>query len=394
MTQSPGIDVLVVAHSLFTAINRRPYNLLRQQFGWSIEMAIPKRLPAITRTADHPSAEDSPIHWVRTAGSTNNRYWTFDGLATVLGQRRPRAIVLEGEPDSRLALELGRWCARNQGRLIVVSNENDLPPVIEAILRGNVKPALRSLRARLVSRLSRGRIDYVLAICRDGVEAMTSLGFSGRISQMPLGFEPSVFFPDLTARASVRQTYNLPDTVIAYVGRLVPIKGVHVLLEALKDLGDLPWQFLIDDFFAEPGAYSQKIRSIIESSPILMQRTVRFTADHEQVARFMNAADIVVAPSIWKEQYGRVAPEAMACGCAVVVARAGALPDLVADAGVVVPQNDPIALARALRELIISPDRRAAIGRAAAERALAHLSINEQVASLDYCLRELIRAPV
>jgi glycosyltransferase involved in cell wall biosynthesis len=394
MTQSQRIDVLVVAHSLFTAINRRPYNRLRQQFGWAIEMSIPERLPSIERTVDVQGVEDCPIHWVRAVGSNNNRYWTFDGLRTVLRERRPRAIILESEPDSRLALELGRWSARNGGRLILVSNENDVPPVIEAVLGGNVKSALRSLRARLVSWITKKNIDHVIAICHDGAEAMTSLGFAGRISQMPLGFEPSVFFPDLAARALARREYNLQDTVIAYVGRLVPIKGVHVLLEALERLGDLPWHFLIDDFFADPGAYSRRIRTTIETSSILTERTVRFTADHEQVARFMNAADVVVVPSIWKEQYGRVAPEAMACGCAVVVSRAGALPELVGDTGVVVPQNDPTALARVLRELIVSPDRRAALGRAASQRALAHLSINEQAACLDRCLRGLITRPI
>ena len=103
----------------------------------------------------------------------------------------------------------------------------------------------------------------------------------------------------------------------------------------------------------------------------------------------MRAADIVAVPSIVKEQYGRVAPEAMACGCAVVVSDIGALPELVDDAGVIVPPHDIDALAVTIGNLMANPQRRAALGSRAQARARAELSLERQSALLDLLFRRI-----
>ena len=104
--------------------------------------------------------------------------------------------------------------------------------------------------------------------------------------------------------------------------------------------------FLIDDFGHNAATMGWLDRAIDEAG--IRDRTVTFTALHDAMPNYMRAADIVVMPSIIKEQYGRVAPEAMACETAVIVSDAGALPELVGDAGIIVPQGDVVALAKAL----------------------------------------------
>lgn len=385
------IDILVVAHAPFTAINRRPYAELARR-GWSVEMAIPRRLPFEAREAGPATPDDPPIHWVTTAGSINSRYWSFPELASLLQARRPRMVILENEPDSRIAQALARWSLAHRARLLLISNENDLPPVLPALMAGRWKPALRALRSRIMVAPSRGGIDHVFSICDDGVEAMSRLGLGGRVSKVPLGFDPAVFHPDAEARSEVRAQLGVTEPVVAYIGRMTPIKGVHLLLDALDQLGDRSWRFLIDDAFQGPGDYARKIRARIEASDVLRKRTLSFAANHVEVARYMNAADIVVAPSIWKEQYGRVAPEAMACGKAVIVSDAGALPELVGDAGVVTPMGDVVALAAAIGELLDHPAKREELGAAAAQRALAELSLPRQIDCMDAVLRRLSTA--
>ena len=77
--------------------------------------------------------------------------------------------------------------------------------------------------------------------------------------------------------------------------------------------------------------------------------------------------DVVVIPSLptpnWLEQFCRVAVEAMACGVPIVASRSGALPEVVGDAGVLVPPNDPTSLAAALQKLASDPDHGYSCGR-------------------------------
>jgi len=68
-------------------------------------------------------------------------------------------------------------------------------------------------------------------------------------------------------------------------------------------------------------------------------------------------ATITVVPSIY-EGFGLPAAEAMACGCPVVCTTAGALPEVVGDAGIMVPPTDVHALADAIDSLMENPDRR------------------------------------
>jgi glycosyltransferase involved in cell wall biosynthesis len=87
---------------------------------------------------------------------------------------------------------------------------------------------------------------------------------------------------------------------------------------------------------------------------------VYFDASHSEMPNYMNAADVVVLPSIstpkWKEQYGRVIPEAMACAKIVVGSDSGTIPELISDAGFTFPEGDAHKLAEVLRGILNSPE--------------------------------------
>jgi GT2 family glycosyltransferase len=95
--------------------------------------------------------------------------------------------------------------------------------------------------------------------------------------------------------------------------------------------------------------------------------------DQDDLPDFYRAIDILAVPSLttasWVEQYGRVAVEAMACGTPVVASDSGALRDVVADAGVLVPPGDAQALGAALAALASDPVRRADLVERGLERA-------------------------
>ena len=104
---------------------------------------------------------------------------------------------------------------------------------------------------------------------------------------------------------------------------------------------------------------------------------VRFhgRAPHDALPGIIAASDLVVAAPQY-EPFGIVPLEAMACGVPVVGTAVGGLLDSVADGvtGLLVPPNDPEALAAAIRELIAEPAARAAMGAAGIERARTRFS--------------------
>src|SRR5262249_38223905 len=94
-----------------------------------------------------------------------------------------------------------------------------------------------------------------------------------------------------------------------------------------------------------------------------------------------------VVPSIVKEQYGRVAQEAMACRCAVIVSDIGALPELIGDTGLKVPPGNIGALSLAISDLLANPDKRAVLASRAETRRHVELTVERQARLLDALFR-------
>ena len=93
----------------------------------------------------------------------------------------------------------------------------------------------------------------------------------------------------------------------------------------------------------------------------------------DQLPDFYRGLDVLAVPSLptpgWLEQFGRVVVEAMACGVPVVASDTGALPDVVGDAGLLVPPGDPEALATALKSVLEDDTTRGELSRRGVEQA-------------------------
>jgi glycosyltransferase involved in cell wall biosynthesis len=118
-----------------------------------------------------------------------------------------------------------------------------------------------------------------------------------------------------------------------------------------------------------------------------MTGRVRFlpNRDREELPQVMSALDVLLLPSRttsrWKEQFGRVIIEAHACGTPVIGSDSGAIPGVVGNGGLIVPEQNPSALAAAICKIRASPalrDQMAAAGRRQTEQ---HYSW-QQVAAL------------
>jgi glycosyltransferase involved in cell wall biosynthesis len=158
---------------------------------------------------------------------------------------------------------------------------------------------------------------------------------------------------------------------LAIVGRLIPIKGHEVLLEAVarvrEDVPDLTLEIAGD------GPLEPELRTTV--ARLGLGETVTFLGRVESPAAVYERAEIVVVPS-FGEGFGMVALEAMERGRAVIASDVGGLPEIVeaGTTGSIVPPGDAEALARAVVELARDPARATAMGAAGRERALSAFS--------------------
>lgn len=187
------------------------------------------------------------------------------------------------------------------------------------------------------------------------------------------GVDVERFRPDSRIRIAVRETlgWSADDLVVGFLGRFVPQKGLAILMEALRQ-SRAPWRAL----FVGGGPLEAELRQFAAAYPSRVH--VETSVAHEDVPRWLNAMSILCAPSQttarWREQFGRMLIEAMACGVPVIASNSGEMPAVIGDTGVVVGEHDVAGWVTTIDRLLASAAVRAdsaAKGRARAESTFA-----------------------
>lgn len=168
-----------------------------------------------------------------------------------------------------------------------------------------------------------------------------------------------------------RTFHRLPDVPrtgeLLFVGRLVSDKGLDLLLRALRQLRDeglRPALTVAGD--GPERAESEKLaRELGLDGQVGFAGIVRGV----ELAKLMNAHDILVIPSRWAEPFGIVALEGIACGCVVVGSEEGGLPEAVGPCGLSFQNGSVSGLVEALRTALADP----VVKAAARQQAEAHL---------------------
>lgn len=166
---------------------------------------------------------------------------------------------------------------------------------------------------------------------------------------------------------------ELPDDVprdeldfLLFLGRLVPTKGLGYLLGAMRDLRSRGIRERL--IIAGGGPEEARLRRNVKRMGLEDTVTITGRVTEEEKQRLLGTCKLFVLPSTF-ESYGIAAAEAMAYGKAVVATRVGGLPEVIADAGVLVPPKDPGALADAVSSLLADEARRTKLGTRARRRA-------------------------
>ncbi len=226
--------------------------------------------------------------------------------------------------------------------------------------------------------------SYGIVGNRASGEVWRQKGYAGKLAVIPqFGINPDLFTPPISRDAG-------RGLIIGVAGRrLVAEKGIDTLLEAAAALPGI-WQIRI----AGEGPERSKLQTLAKQLKISDRVFFEGTLPSQRVPAFMRQLDILALPSRtlpnWKEQFGRVLIEAMACQVAVVGSDSGEIPNVISDAGLIFPEGDVAALADCLRRLMVSPQLRLELGEKGRQRALKQYTQSQIAAKTVAVYREII----
>jgi glycosyltransferase involved in cell wall biosynthesis len=221
--------------------------------------------------------------------------------------------------------------------------------------------------------------DGLIAGNQDAADILRDRGYKKAVTVMPqLGVDEQLFSrhpqPDLAFQSGIK-----PDEfVVGFVGRFVSEKGILTLIKAIAGLKELSWKLLL----LGRGSLKETIISEATKAGIQDRLIIVESVPHDEVTRYINLMDTLVLPSEttaefktltaagWKEQFGHVLIEAMACQIPVIGSDSGEIPNVIADAGLVFPEGKVEALQQCLRQLIEQPALAKELAQKGYERAM------------------------
>jgi glycosyltransferase involved in cell wall biosynthesis len=351
--------LLTIGHSYCVALNRRlPHEIarvgdwdvtavgparFRGDFGWHTLEAVPGELCSVVPV---PVRFGRVIHLMRYGRE----------LRTLLAERWDLIHCWE-EPYVAAAAQVARGAV------------SDVPLVFATFQ--NIAKAYPP-PFNLFERHSLARADGVIAFGRTTADVVAARGVdeaaSANLAVIPPGVDLAQFRPDRARRAATLAALGWSDgvPVVGFLGRLVSEKGIELLTTVL-DRVTTPWRALVVGsgplegmVSAWAGRYADRVRVVT-------------TAQHDEVPAYLNAMDLLCAPSQttarWREQFGRMLIEAFASGVAVVASTSGEIPYVIADAGVLVAEGDLPGWQQAIETLTMDRARRSELAARGRERA-------------------------
>ncbi|MBF2058178.1 MAG: glycosyltransferase family 4 protein [Cyanobacterium sp. T60_A2020_053] len=204
--------------------------------------------------------------------------------------------------------------------------------------------------------------DGLVAGNQDAVDILKNHGYEGKNIIMPnLGVDEKLFCPQTQPDLKKELGINDDDFVIGFVGRFVPEKGILTLINAVSELKvNKSWKLLL----LGRGELEKTIIDQAEKLGIKDQLIIIPSVPHDQVPKYINVMNTLVLPSQtdddfqtisakgWKEQFGHVLIEAMACKVPVIGSDSGEIPLVIGDSGLIFPEKNVTALRDCLTNLI------------------------------------------
>jgi len=381
--------VLVASHTYIVDLNCEKFRTLAQEPDVEVTVVIPQRWKpggVQNRIIEKKAWQDGRFRVVPISNfSQNNQGMLTFGLDLVKLLREFRPHVIQVEQGSK---------GLAYAEMITLNRLLGLHAKMLFFTWWNLPYKLK-FPISLLEKYNLSGTDGIISGNQDGADILRDRGYTGPIRVMPqLGVDETLFRPQPQPELAAQLGIGAEDFVIGFVGRFVEEKGLLTLMQALGQLKDHPhaWKCLLlgrgplkDDLQQQAVelGISDRLRWV-ESVP------------HDDVPRYINLMSTLILPSEttykfktmtavgWKEQFGHVLIEAMACQIPVIGSDSGEIPHVIGDAGLVFPEGNADELSDRLRTLMDSPDTRTDLSKRGYDlamekytnRALAHQALN------------------
>ena len=334
--------ILALSTACHKSVNREIYRILNKK-GFELILLVPRQtyFNETLVSADPDNEKDLRIIFDEI-DTRRPRIMNFKNIKKIITQEKPEIILIDNDPGSLMVLSCCFFSLMDGAKVYCLTCENLCINFISTLKRKGFKFFFHTFFTSLMLNLSKYFVDVVFTINNEGTENYKKFGFK-KVKKIPLGFDTKLFHIDQKKREEMRIKLNTNEFLIGYLGRTVPEKGLDVLIEALSKIQSDRWSLMLDEFKDYSSDYQKKIHRLINEKN-LKDKVIFVDPMHEEMGSFLNSLDILVVPSIemsfWKEQYGRIAAEALACGIKVIYSNSGNLPSLIGKHGIFFEQGD------------------------------------------------------
>lgn len=373
------ITVLRAYHSGVVDEYRQRDRLLRARHGYDTHLVCPPSWHEGGRLVTAESDPDVPVHVVDVRGRRHPILFWYaqDQFRQVVRQVRPQIVDLQEEPYS-----LAVWAA-----LRVIEQEAPEAKVCIYSAQNIFKsypPPFRQFEGRALR-----AVGAAYPCSTETGEVLRRKGFQGALHTLPLGVSiPSG--PD-------QRAHREGGWQVGFVSRLEPYKGGHIAVEAFaKGTEGLDASLEV----VGSGSQEDALRAMAEQLGIGPKVSFLGALSQEETLRRISSYDVLLIPSLttrrWKEQFGRVAAQALAAGTPVIASRSGSLPEVIGECGELVSEGDAEAFGQRIRALLTEGDRWRASSECGRARAQDHFTWESVAEGVHQMYRELLRrnAPV
>lgn len=365
------MKVLMLSKACVVGAYQKKLEEIAQHDGMELTVVVPPEWQdergTLRLERAHTTGYELRVEPIAFNGHFHTHY--YPSLGRIVRQLQPEVVHIDEEPYNLATFQAMRAARRAGARTVVFTWQN---------LQRRYPPPFRWMESYVLA-----RTDVLLTGNAEGVDVWRAKGYKGAVEVIPqFGVDPDIYSritrpsrpskPSVLLRRSTRRP-SQSELVIGYIGRLVPEKGIDVLLEAVAQLRG-PWELRI----LGSGPERDRLEKMSQWLGILPRVSFDLPIPSTQLPYYYSGLDVLVLPSRtrsnWKEQFGRVLIEAMACQVVVVGARCGAIPEVIDDAGLTFAEGDSADLRAQLQRLLREAHLRLELAQKGRQRVLDYFT--------------------
>jgi L-malate glycosyltransferase len=351
------MKLLIISHSCVTPINQQFYVELERQTNWQITIVTPSNWKTEYGKILNPQP------WSNYQGRLLGiPVWLSGNIPLHIYRSTFIRLLKELEPDF---IYVHQEPYAIQTAQIYLANSLSINKPIAFFTWQNIFKRYPFI-FRQIEQLTFKKTNVAFTGSCSAEEVLRKKDYQGNCAMLPSGIDTDIYAYSYQAeelKNNLREKEN--EVIIGYLGRIVLEKGLNTLLHALHKIKELPWRLVM----VGSGEYEIEFKQIANNLKLNHRINYLGYIPHTEAPLYLSAFDLLVLPSEtqpnWKEQFGRVIIESMACQTPVIGSNSGEIPYLIESTcgGLTFPEAQPKAFAEQLSKLITNQNLRLNLGK-------------------------------